>query len=235
MLVPVIQYHKIDTPPSGALVRGGYTPPKRFARQMLYLKKRGFIFYSASELIEYFRERGSFPPHGITVTFDDGWRDNFIHAFPVLRKLEIKATIFLVSSCIGGVSSKAQAEGESGRPHLSREEILEMSSHGIEFGSHSLNHKHLHELPLAEMRLEVEESKCQIEDMLQKPCKVFAYPAGYFSEDAQRVIENAGHIGAFSTVYGPANHLDLYALNRIEILRRDRFLFQFARKVKPLQ
>jgi len=235
MLVPVIQYHKIDEPPSGALVRGGYTPPKRFARQMLYLKKSGFVFYSASELIEYFRERGSFPPQGITVTFDDGWRDNFIYAFPVLRQLGIKATIFLVSSCIGGVSSKAQAEGESGREHLSREEILEMSSYGVEFGSHSLNHRHLHELSLSEVRLEVEESKRQIEDMLQKPCKVFAYPAGYFSEDAQRVIENAGHIGAFSTVYGPANDFDLYALNRIEILRRDRFLFQFARKVNPLR
>jgi nucleoside-diphosphate-sugar epimerase len=49
------------------------------------------------------------------------------------------------------------------------------------------------------------------------------------------VIEEAGHIAAFSTVYGPDDRPDVYALNRIEILRRDRFLFQFARKVKPLR
>lgn len=234
MLAPVIQYHKIDTAPRDALVRGGYTPPRRFARQLSYLKKQGYVFYSASELIEYYKEHGSFPPKGITVTLDDGWKDNYTYAFPVLRGLGVKATIFLVSSCIDQVSSKAQAKGESGRAHLSREEILEMSEHGIEFGSHSLNHQLLHEIPLSEVKLEVETAKRQIEDLLQKPCKVFAYPAGYFSAEAQRVIKNAGHIAAFSTIYGPTNHLDLYALNRTEILRRDRFLFQFTRKVKLL-
>jgi peptidoglycan/xylan/chitin deacetylase (PgdA/CDA1 family) len=234
MLVPVIQYHKIDTPPRDALVRGGYTPPGRFARQIAYLKKQGFVFYSASELVEYYREHDSFPPKGITVTLDDGWRDNYTHAFPVLRELGVKATIFLVSSCIDQVSSKAQAKGESGRAHLSRAEILEMSRHSIEFGSHSLNHKLFHEIPLSEVKLEVENAKGQIEGLLQKPCKVFAYPAGYFSGEAKRVIESAGHIAAFSTIYGPTNPLDLYALNRIEILRRDRFLFQFARRVRPL-
>ena len=234
MLVPVIQYHKIDRPGRDALVRGGYTPPKRFARQMTYLKQQGFILYSASELIEHYRGYGSFPSNGITVTFDDGWRDNYTNAFPVLQELGIKATIFLVSSCIDQVSSKAQAKGESGRAHLSREEILEMSRHGIEFGSHSLNHQLLDQIPLSEVKLEVEKAKGQIEDLLQKPCKVFAYPAGHFSPEAQRVIENAGHIAAFSTIYGPTDHVDLYAINRIEILRRDRFLFQFAQKVNGL-
>ncbi len=233
VFAPVIQYHKIDVPQRGALVRGCYTPPRRFARQMHYLKKQGFEFYSASELIEHYRERGSFPERGITLTFDDGWRDNFTHAFPVLRELGIKATVFLVPSCIGEVSTKAQARGESGRAHLSRDEILEMSRHGIELGSHSLNHRLLHQLSLPEVKLEVEESKRQIEALVQEPCKVFAYPAGYYSEAVKQVVAEAGHIAAFSTSYGPMDHLDLYALNRIEILRRDRFLFQFLRKVKP--
>jgi peptidoglycan/xylan/chitin deacetylase (PgdA/CDA1 family) len=232
--VPVLQYHKIDKPAPDARVRGGYTPPQRFARQMSYLKKQGFVFYSASELIEYYKEHGSFPHKGITITLDDGWRDNYTNAFPILRELNIKATIFLVSSCINQVSSKAQAEGESGRPHLSREEILEMSRHDIEFGSHSLNHQLLHKIPLSEVKREVENAKTEIEELLQKPCKVFAYPAGFFSQEAQEVIESAGHIAAFSTVYGSTTRLDLFALNRVEILRRDRFLFQFARKVKPL-
>jgi peptidoglycan/xylan/chitin deacetylase (PgdA/CDA1 family) len=234
-IVPVIQYHKVDRPARDALVRGGYTPPKRFARQMSYLKQRGFVFYSASELIEHYRENGSFPSNGITVTFDDGWRDNYTNAFPVLRELGIKATIFLVPSCMDQISSKAQAKGESGRAHLSREETLEMSRYGIEFGSHSLNHQLLHQIPVFEVKLEVEKAKEQIEDLLQKPCKVFAYPAGHYSPEAQRVIENAGHIAAFSTIYGPKDHLDLFAINRIEILRRERFIFQFAQKVNALR
>ncbi len=235
MPVPVILYHKIDAPSRDDLLRGGFTPPARFARQMAYLNKRGFVFYTASELIEYFLERGTFPPNGIAVTLDDGWKDNYTNAFPILRRFRIKATIFLVPSCIGKVSSKAVGEGEGGRAHLSREEILEMASHGIEFGSHSMNHRMLHDLPLEEVKFEVEEAKRQIEEMLQKPCKTFAYPAGRFSTSARRVIEDAGHIAAFSTTYGPTDRLDLYALNRIEILRRDRFLFQFARKTAPLR
>jgi peptidoglycan/xylan/chitin deacetylase (PgdA/CDA1 family) len=234
MLVPVIQYHKIDNPARDSLVRGGFTPPARFSRQMIYLKKQGFVFYTASALIEYFRQHNEFPANGITVTLDDGWKDNYTNAFPLLRQLGIKATIFLVASCIDQVSAKALAEGEGGRAHLSREEILEMSEQGIEFGSHSMSHKLLHQIPAEEVKYEVEESKRQLENLLQKPCKVFAYPAGYFSETARRMVESAGHIAAFSTTLGPVDRLDLYALNRIEILRRDRFLFQFARKVNPL-
>jgi peptidoglycan/xylan/chitin deacetylase (PgdA/CDA1 family) len=235
MPAPVILYHKIDEPARDSLLRGAFTPPARFRRQMFYLKKQGFIFYTASDLIEHFREHGTFPDNAVALTFDDGWKDNYTNAFPVLRALGIKATVFLVPSCIGQVSSKVQGEGEGARAHLARDEILEMSAHGIEFGSHSMNHKLLDRISPPEVKFEVEEAKRQLEDLLQKPCKVFAYPAGYFSGIARKAVEEAGHIAAFSTRYGPTDHLDIYALNRTEILRRDRFIFQFARKIKALR
>ena len=68
VIPPVIQYHKIDKPGHGTLVRGGFTPPRRFARQMAFLKQRGLVFYTASGLIEYFIEHDSFPENGIAVT-----------------------------------------------------------------------------------------------------------------------------------------------------------------------
>lgn len=231
---PFIFYHKIDYPPKDARIRGGYTPLKRFAKQMGHLKKMGVVFYTASEMIEHFRERGSFPQNGLALTFDDGWKDNYENAFPVLRELGIKATIFLISSCIGEVSAKAQSEGESERAHLSLENILEMSEGGIEFGSHTLNHKLLHQVSSDEVKVEVEESKRQIEGLLNKPCKVFAYPGGHFNERARQAVEDAGYLAAFTTSYGRESYQDLFTLNRTEILRRDRFLYQFARKVRPL-
>lgn len=234
MIPPVIFYHKIDKPAADSLVRGGFTPPRRFAKQMTYLKKKGFAFYTASELIEYFQQHGEFPKKGVAVTFDDGWKDNYANAFSVLRSLGIKATIFIIPACIDEISIRAVAEGEGPRAHLSREEIQEMSRHGIEFGSHSMNHRLLHELSEAEVRFEVTEAKKEIEEMLQKECRTFAYPAGRFSETAKTIIQEAGHTAAFTTIYGPAD-LDLFALNRTEILRRDRFLFQFARKAQSLR
>lgn len=234
MQIPVIAYHKIDEPTKDIRIRGAFTSPKRFAGQMSYLKKRGFIFYSASALIEYYMEHGRFPSKGIALTFDDGWKDNYINAFPVLRDLNIKATIFLVPSCIGQLTSKVVAEGESAREHLSLADITEMSGHGIEFGSHSMNHELLHKLSPQEVEYEVEESRRQIENLVQQPCKVFAYPAGFYTETAQEAVRKAGYIAGFSSIYGPTENLDIYALNRTEILRRDRFPFQFARKINRM-
>jgi peptidoglycan/xylan/chitin deacetylase (PgdA/CDA1 family) len=234
-MVPVIQYHMIDEPSRSSRVRGGFTPPARFARQMRYLKAQGLTFYTAAELIDYYRGRGEFPRSGITVTFDDGCRDSYTNAFPVLRELGIKATIFLVPSVIGQISAKPLAQGEEARPHLSREEILEMAKHGIEFGSHTTNHRLLHELKPEEVKYEVSDAKKQIEEMLQRPCETLAYPAGFFNATVEKIVAEAGYTCAFSTVYGPKEPIDLYALNRIEILRRDRFLWQFARKIKPLK
>lgn len=232
VVVPVIQYHMIDRPSPGSRVRGGFTPPERFAKQMKYLKSRGYSFFTASELIEYYIEQRQFPPRGIAITFDDGCQDNYTNAFPVLHELGIKATMFIVPSCIGETNSKTLAEGEPPRPHLSREQILEMSGSGIEFGSHSMNHRLFHKISVSEVQSEVDNAKRFLEDLLLTPCKTFAYPAGFYTQDAERIVESAGHICAFSTTFGPQNRIDLYAINRTEIFRRDRFLFQFARRLQ---
>jgi peptidoglycan/xylan/chitin deacetylase (PgdA/CDA1 family) len=235
MRVPVLLYHKIDKPGDGVLVRGGFTPPARFARQLGYLKKQGFAFYTTSELIRHYREHGVFPHNGIALTLDDGWKDNYFNAFPILRQFSVKATVFLVPSCIGEVSIKAMAPGEKPRAHLSREEILEMSRCGIEFGSHTVNHRWLPDLPLTEAKYEIEESKRQLEELVQQPCNVFAYPAGFYNEAVKELVAGAGYQAAFTTDYGPSEPLDIFALNRIEILRRDRFLYQVGRKTKQLK
>lgn len=202
---------------------------------MFWLKKHGFVFYTASELIQHFQQRGTFPPQGIALTFDDGWKDNYTNAFPILKQLGIKATIFIIPSSIGRVFAGDAADGEPPHEHLSRNEILEMAQHGIEFGSHTMNHRLLNQISEPEVKSEVENAKREIENLLQKPCLTFAYPAGFFSDSARRAVEQAGHIAAFSTTYGPTDRVDLFALNRTEVLRRDRFLFQYARKFAPLR
>lgn len=231
---PFIFYHKIADAPKDARIRGGYTPAKRFAKQMAYLAKEGFSFLTASEMVGHFREHGSFPARSVAVTFDDGWKDNYVNAFPVMRRFNVKATIFLIPSCIGQTSDKALSEGELAREHLSLEDIREMSERGVEFGSHTLNHKLLHRIPADEIRIELEESKRQLEALLDRPCKTLAYPGGHFNEDARRIAEEVGYEAAFTTFYGDEAEPNLYALNRTEILRRDRFIFQFARKLKEL-
>jgi peptidoglycan/xylan/chitin deacetylase (PgdA/CDA1 family) len=231
---PVLAYHKIDQPTPDVKIRGAYTSPKKFARQMSYLKKKGFIFYTAAELIKHYREHDEFPARGITVTFDDGWKDNFTYAFPVMRELGVKATIFLVPDVIGKTTAQVTAEGEGAREHLSAENIVEMSQNGIEFGSHSLTHLLLNQASPSEVEKEVRESKSFIENLVQKSCETFAYPAGFFTETAKKAVAEAGYTAAFTTVYGSADDRDLYELNRTEILRRDGRPFGFTKKIRSL-
>ncbi len=234
MKVPSLLYHKIDLPTADVKIRGAFTVPQKFERQIAYLKKKGFEFYTTSELISFYRANGEFPPRSIAVTFDDGWKDNYQHAFPVLKKYGAKATIFLVTSCIGQNTDKVTAEGEGRREHLSEKDILEMSENGIEFASHSLSHALFHQIGNQEIEAEVTESKQIIENLTQKECSTFAYPAGFFTDFAKEAVRKAGYQAAFSTVYGPENNWDIYALNRVEILRRDSFPFRYGKKIKSI-
>lgn len=227
-------YHKIDFPTSDVKIRGAFTAPKRFAKQISFLLKNSFVFYTASEMIEYYLNYREFPPKSIAITFDDGWKDNYINAFPILKKYDVKATIFIIPSCIGQTTAKVTADGEGVREHLSEKDIIEMSESGIEFGSHSLNHKLFHQISPAEIEVEVKESKDKIENLLQKSCSMFAYPAGFFTKSAKKIIKNNGYLSAFSTVYGDKDDMDIYAINRTEILRRDRMPFQFSKKIKSI-
>ncbi|MEJ7849328.1 MAG: polysaccharide deacetylase family protein [Pyrinomonadaceae bacterium] len=234
MNTPVLIYHKIDLPTSDVKIRGAYTAPKKFERQINYLKKNGFLFYTASELVAQYSDHGEFPKKSIALTFDDGWKDNYLNAFPILKRYGVKATIFLVPASIGKTTDLVTADGEGEREHLTEADILEMSADGIEFGSHSMNHKLFHQITPAEIEYEVWESKKHIENLVQKPCTVFAYPAGFYTDFAKEALEKAGYEAAFSTVYGPELETDLYALNRTEILRRDGYPFRFGRKIRAM-
>ena len=234
MRVPVLAYHKIDLPTPDVKIRGAYTAPRKFERQIAYLKKKGFEFYTASELIRFYLERGEFPPRALAVTFDDGWKDNYTNAFPILKKYGAKATVFLVPAVLGRTTDEITADGEGAREHLSENDVLEMSRNGIEFASHSFSHKLFDRTPDAEIEYEVTESKRFIENLTQKTCSTFAYPAGFFTAFAKRAIEKAGYDAAFSTVYGADEKLDVFELNRVEILRRDSLPFRFGSKIRSI-
>lgn len=234
MNFPIVLYHKIDRPTADIKIGGAFTSPKCFAKQLSYLKRNGFVFYTVSELVGSYLANGVFPKNAVCLTFDDGWKDNYTNAFPILKHFNAKATIFLVPSCIGLRTDHVTAEGEGPREHLSENDIREMSAFGIEFGSHSMSHKLFDRITAAEIEFEVKESKKYIENLLQKDCGVFAYPAGFFNDFAKTAVKEAGYAAAFTTTYGSENSTDTYEVNRLEILRRDRLPFRFQRKVKML-
>ncbi len=74
------------------------TPIGVFARQMDYLASY-FNVLSLEDAVQRMKNR-DIPDNAIVVTFDDGYRDNYINAFPILKELSIQATIFLTTDCV---------------------------------------------------------------------------------------------------------------------------------------
>lgn len=234
MRPPFLLYHKIDVPSPDVLVRGAFTYPSTFRKQVAYLSRSGFRFMTAGEMIEFYRREGRYPERSVAITFDDGWKDNFQNALPVLREFGARATVFLVTSCIGTTSDTVVAAGEAAREHVSLDEIREMSAAGVEFGSHTVNHRLFDRIDENEIDAELTASKAQIEEITQLPCETFAYPAGKLTDHAAQAVENAGYTAAFATDEGSDEASDIFRLNRVEILRRDRWMFRFRNKIRSI-
>lgn len=102
----VLNYHRINDAAKPGF--SGFAPNVSatvglFADQLDYLLRRGFNFISQAELISWLDEEKELPPYAVLVTFDDGYADNYINAFPILRERGIPATIFLSTDYIGTI------------------------------------------------------------------------------------------------------------------------------------
>jgi len=141
------------------------------------------------------------------LTFDDGHISNYTLAFPCLLEYNLFACFFLICDFID-------------RPgFLSREMMLEMSKHGMDFGSHGLTHRFFTELTDKELYRELEFSKKRLEDILGKPILNLSCPGGRFD---RRVIHFAFGLGynAIYTSVPKINYKDNSLLGRISVTRK---------------
>lgn len=209
--VPILMYHYVNDGHAGSLS----VTPENFERQMKYLKDRGYAVISLDAFIEGKRLGRDFARNTVVITFDDGWEDNYTKAFPILKKYEMPATIFLISQLVG------QA------PYLHWDQIREMSAHGIDFGSHTRTHAYVPNLNQEQLLEEALSSKQEIEMHLGRPVKHFCYPLGGFREESKDVLRQAGYLSAVTTNRGSdRQQQDLYAIRRIKVTNSDA--------VKPL-
>ncbi|MFA5320127.1 MAG: polysaccharide deacetylase family protein [Candidatus Omnitrophota bacterium] len=202
----ILMYHSVASG-AGASNRLAVSP-ETFDKQMRFLKTRGFNVIPAEDFARNIKENRKMPPHTVAITFDDGYKDNYTEAFPVLERYGLPATIFIII-------------GEVGRnDRLSWDEIKSMQSSGlISFGSHTLRHCILPEVASAEdLSGELAGSRRILEEKLGKPVKMFAYPCGFFDKRSQDAVMKAGYEFAFAThPRQKTGNKDLMALKRIRI------------------
>jgi peptidoglycan/xylan/chitin deacetylase (PgdA/CDA1 family) len=190
---PVVLYHHVGEeadPPR-------WVSSELFAAQMDYLIDQGFTAVTASELDAI--EDGDRPPpeRAVVLTFDDGYRDFYVHAFPILRERGLSATMFLVAGWVGDSEATRKTDPV---PYLIWPEVREMMGHGVEFQSHSLTHPRFDEITIDQARVELVESKRIIEEHTGAPVTVLAYPFGVSSGDVRALAAEVGYSSAHSVI-----------------------------------
>lgn len=227
--VPVLDYHLVCSDPPSAMERWSVTP-EAFQRQMAYLSRRGYHTITVEQLWEYLTRGTALPPRPVCLTFDDGYRNNRTHAFPILARYGFSATVFLVADFLGGVNEWDRTDP---RPALlSWEEILDNPGPTISFQSHSLSHKKLTQIPLEEAQREIGLSAEILSQGLGSPVDFFAYPYGKFDERIRDLAAAHGYKAAFSVQPGHCRPKDdLHRLKRTEIFHSDSML-DFILKLK---
>lgn len=227
--VPVLMYHHINHH-KGDMVT---ITPEAFEGQMEYLYRAGYRTLKIAELIAYINNGLTLTQKAVVVTFDDGWLDNYMYAFPILKKYKINATVFLITNRVENASQNAakipsfiptheesKSLIEKGEPHkvvLRWNLIKEMSDTGlIEFYSHTKSHAKCDSLPEKELAEELKESREIIEKRLGIPCPYFCWPYGKYNDPALTAAKEAGYKAIFTTNHGVAQRgSDPFAINRI--------------------
>lgn len=216
----ILMYHMIREPIPGARFNKMRVRPEEFRRQIAWLAQNGWKFCFVSELI---RQPNTPGQRRVALTFDDGFRDNYLAAFPVLREFNAKATLYPVVARPPGfdwsTKKKAKhAEGELGRePKIADAEIAEMLASGLlELGGHGLTHPNLPSLSETEAAREIAGCKAALEQAFNTQVPTFCYPFGLFGAREIELVRRAGFIGATTTEEGVGGP-DAFQLRRIKV------------------
>lgn len=165
---------------------------EQFDRHLEHFSRKGYAFITLEELGRHIGTHGREPRKCVTVTFDDGWLDNFTYALPVLKARGIPACFFVTTAELG----------ETGGKKMSLSQLATLQREGMELGTHTRTHPNLTTLSPAEAFEEIAGSKQDLERALGAQVKYFAYPGGAFNRALSELVREAGYAGACS-VLGP--------------------------------
>ncbi len=184
----VLMYHHVGPLPANAdNIRKGLTvSTEEFESQIKYLVEQKYKFLTLAELNEAITDK-KVPEKVVTLTFDDGYEDNFSEGWPVMKKYGVNGTFFLIANKLG--SSE----------YMSRDQAIELYKGKNEIGSHSLTHPSLEKLKGALLEKEVKSSKEELEKLISGKVVSFCYPAGKYNDDTVKAVSDAGYKMAVTT------------------------------------
>lgn len=227
--IPILVYHHISEDPSE--LNNLVISPQKFREDMLYLKVCGYNTITFQELIDNKEKKTPLPENPIIVTFDDGYKSNYIYAYPILKELNLKAVISII-----GIMIKDENEGSDNRM-LTWKELKEMvNSKVFEVQAHSYDLHHweddlnesggvarLKGESAEQYRTRFKSDTQKLKDLVYKrlgvSLNIYTYPYGIYSSESNYILKEMGFKGSLLGEHGIGNcYNSLFSLKRINML-----------------
>ena len=201
--LPVLMYHGVHSNPKKA---GDYViTPQALEEDLLYLQRQGCTTVVMSDLIAYVQQGTPLPEKPVMITFDDGYYNNYLNAYPLLQKYQMKAVISII---VGETDKYSELdENKENYSHITWDMINEMMESGlIEIQNHTYNlHKtgnprrgaaqrkdETTEQYFAAVGADLQKAQDRIEEMTGWRPDTFTYPFGSYSRHSQELLEQLG-------------------------------------------
>ena len=187
-------------------------PPERFEEHLRYLRDEGYTSITLHDLCLALQIGYPIPGKPVVITLDDGYRDAYTNAFPLLREYGFTATCFLVTGYI-----------DEDRPeYLTWDQVIEMDEAGMEMVAHGHTHPDLRDRGLDYLIWQVLGAREAIEARTHKPVRFFAYPFGKYDQQVIQVLDSANYWGAVTLHAGVEHRSDqMFELTRVRVHGRD--------------
>lgn len=194
-----------------------------FIEQMEYLREAGYSVVTMDDAILGLEGKKLLPTKPLVITFDDGYKDNFYIAWPILQRFDYPATIFVATSLIA-------TDG-----FMTWQDIEAAYKAGILFSSHTVSHKALADLSDGQIIFELKQSKLLFDENVDINIKYLAYPFGSYKKEMFPILKEAGYDAAFTGHLGTSSpKTDLYELERVNIVQ-ETGKYQFRLKLFAAQ
>jgi peptidoglycan/xylan/chitin deacetylase (PgdA/CDA1 family) len=227
----ILMYHRITTQLRGMSVPTWNVTPNKFEEQLSGLVASGFRAIALRDLLEAVQHDESIPHRKFIVTFDDGYENVYLEAWPILKKLQIPATIFLATSYLDSdapfpfddwqEAGTTHATKSAWRP-LTTEQCLAMSKSGlIELGAHTHTHADFHGHPVA-FEEDLRACLAVLQDRFGVVEPTFAFP---FGKSSAELLDTAKRLGVLCALTAKPqvvrNGSDHFSWGRFEATQTD--------------
>jgi len=202
-----------------------------FRTQVEFLRRRGYKTLSLAELAQARRLGVSLPRRAVVFTFDDAYASVLEHAKPILDAAGFTATVFVVTQALGRHNFWDDGKNVPRAECLDHTGLQELARAGWEIGSHTATHANLTQLTGEPLARELEQSRRDLEALVNRPINTLSYPFGAWNPEVRTAAEQAGYAAACAISPGTKDvTADLLALRRVYVKPSDSPV-AFRRKI----